>query len=226
MYVIEPMVQDDVDEVGGVERLCFTNPWPLSAYRRELRNPDQNFYIVLRDDPAADEVAGGADHDRETRLANGTFGPARTTSRRPRRFAFRDLVRRGESRPHPAIIGFAGMWTLHDEAHVTTIGVIPTYQGRGLGEVLFVAMIDEAIRRQVIWVTLEVRVSNLSAQGLYRKYGLTIQGRRPRYYSDNNEDAFIMWSGSLKDEEYLAQIEQRRRRLVHKMSFDQQMGTV
>ena len=220
------MVQDDVDEVGGVERLCFTNPWPLSAYRRELRNPDQNFYIVLRDDPAADEVAGGADHDRETRLANGTFGPARTTSRRPRRFAFRDLVRRGESRPHPAIIGFAGMWTLHDEAHVTTIGVIPTYQGRGLGVVLFVAMIDEAIRRQVIWVTLEVRVSNLSAQGLYRKYGLTIQGRRPRYYSDNNEDAFIMWSGSLKDEEYLAQIEQRRRRLVHKMSFDQQMGTV
>jgi len=118
------------------------------------------------------------------------------------------------------------MWTLHDEAHVTTIGVIPTYQGRGLGEVLFVALIDEAMRRQVAWVTLEVRVSNLNAQGLYRKYGFTIQGRRPRYYSDNNEDAFIMWSGSLKDQHYLAQIEQRRRRLVHKLSFDQQMGTV
>jgi len=222
VYVIEPMVQDDVDEVGEVERLCFTNPWPLSAYRRELRNPDQNFYIVLRDDPAADE----ADHHGEPRSFNGTSGLARSTTRRPRRFAFRDLVRRGESRPHPPIIGFAGMWTLHDEAHVTTIGVIPTYQGRGLGEVLFLALIDEAIRRRVTWVTLEVRVSNIGAQGLYRKYGLTIQGRRPRYYSDNNEDAFIMWSGSLKDEQYLAQIEQRRRRLVHKMSFDQQMGTV
>lgn len=220
------MVQDDVEEVGGVERLCFTNPWPLSAYRRELRNPQQNFYIVLRDDPSADESAGEAEHDGEPRSPNGTLRSARSISRRPRRFAFRDLVRRGESRPHPPIIGFAGMWTLHDEAHVTTIGVIPTFQGRGLGEVLFISLIDEVIRRQVMWMTLEVRVSNLSAQGLYRKYGFTIQGRRPRYYSDNNEDAFIMWSGSLKDQEYLAQIGQRRRQLVHKMSFDQQMGPV
>jgi ribosomal-protein-alanine N-acetyltransferase len=48
------MTQEDVEEVGQVERRCFSNPWPLSAYRRELRNPEQNFYIVLRDDPTAD----------------------------------------------------------------------------------------------------------------------------------------------------------------------------
>jgi ribosomal-protein-alanine N-acetyltransferase len=98
--------------------------------------------------------------------------------------------------------------------------VIPEYRRRGLGELLFLALLEEAIRRQVTWVTLEVRVSNASAQALYNKYGFTIQGRRPRYYSDNNEDAFVMWSDSLKKPEYLAEIESLRRRLVHKMSFE------
>ena len=83
-------------------------------------------------------------------------------------------------------------------------------------------MFDEAIARGAGWLTLEVRVSNAEAQTLYRKYGFTVQGTRKRYYSDNNEDAFIMWSGSLKDPEYLRQIEDRRRRLAHKMSFDQE----
>lgn len=219
MYVLEPMTQEDVDEVGQVERLCFTNPWPLSAYRRELRNPEQNYYIVLRDDPTAEHVEADEPGSR-----NGEFDliAPRTISRRPRRFTFWPIGRRQPNVEPPPIIGFAGMWNLHDEAHITTIGVIPDLRGRGLGELLFIAMVDEAIRRQVNWVTLEVRVSNLGAQALYRKYGFTVQGRRPRYYSDNNEDAFIMWSASLKDPDYLRQIEERRRRLSHKLSFDQE----
>ena len=93
-------------------------------------------------------------------------------------------------------------------------------RGRGLGELLFVALIDEALRRNIAWLTLEVRVTNETAQNLYRKYGFSIQGRRPRYYSDNNEDAYIMWSESLKDEGYRARLAQLQRRLMHKMSFD------
>jgi ribosomal-protein-alanine N-acetyltransferase len=208
------MIEDDVEEVGSVERRCFTNPWPLSAYRRELRNPDQNFYIVLRDDPNAMESANEL-HDGEVDLTRVRSGP-----RRPRRFMFWQLGSRAAKDTPPPIIGFAGMWNLYDEAHVTTIGVIPEYRRRGLGELLFLALLEEAIRRQVTWVTLEVRVSNASALALYNKYGFTIQGRRPRYYSDNNEDAFIMWSDSLKKPEYLAEIESLRRRLVHKMSFE------
>src|SRR5680860_221283 len=197
------MTEDDVEEVSQVERLCFTNPWPVSAYRRELRNPDQNYYIVLRDDPAADHFDA-----EDAGRPNGDFGLIlpRPVLRRSRRFTFWPIGRRHESATPPPIIGFAGMWNLYDEAHVTTIGVIPELRGRGLGELLFVAMIDEAIRRRVNWVTLEVRLSNLGAQALYRKYGFTVEGRRPRYYSDNNEDAFIMWSRSLKDVEYLRQI--------------------
>lgn len=219
MYVLEPMTQEDVEEVGQVERLCFTNPWPLSAYRRELKNLDQNYYVVLRDDPAADQI-----ENDDSSHSNGDLGLAmpRNAARRPRRFTFWPIGRRQEDIVAPPIIGFAGMWNLYDEAHVTTIGIVPEMRGRGLGELLFVAMIDEAIRRRVNWLTLEVRVSNLSAQGLYRKYGFTVQGRRPRYYSDNNEDAFIMWSGSLRDPEYLRQVEDCRRRLAHKLSFDQE----
>ena len=103
----------------------------------------------------------------------------------------------------PRIVGFAGMWSMFDEAHITTIGVEPEQRGQGLGELLLVALADEAIRRGAEWLTLEVRVSNEPAQGLYRKYGFSVQGVRKRYYSDNNEDAFIMWSPSLRDPVYL-----------------------
>ncbi len=169
---------------------------------------------MLRDDPEATDAVEEV-QDREVDLTR-----VRTGSRRPRRFMFWQLGRRAAKDTPPPIIGFAGMWNLYDEAHVTTIGVIPEYRRRGLGELLFLALIEEAIRRQVTWVTLEVRVSNASAQALYTKYGFTVQGRRPRYYSDNNEDAFIMWSDSLKKPEYQAQIESLRRKLVHKMSFE------
>lgn len=199
------MTQEDVEEVSGVERLCFPNPWPISAYRRELRNPNQNYYIVLRDDPDAE---AGSDVPVETRRE----------SRRQPRFALWPLGQR-EDRESPPIIGFAGMWNLLDEAHVTTIGVRPEYQGRGLGELLFLELLDEAMRRMATWVSLEVRISNLNAQALYRKYEFSIQGRRPRYYSDNNEDAFIMWSESFRDPRYRRRIEANRRRLYHKLSF-------
>ncbi len=211
---------DDVDEVGAVERLCFPNPWPLAAYRRELRNPEQNYYIVLRDDPTAEH------HEIDHGSPNGeyTLQSPRFPLRRPRRFTFWPLGRRKDEDSHPPIIGFAGMWNVLDESHVTTIGLVPQLRGRNLGELLFVALIDEAIRRRVTWVTLEVRVSNHSAQSLYRKYGFTVRGRRPRYYSDNNEDAYIMWSGSLKDASYQERLEELRRKLAHRMSFDQEPG--
>lgn len=208
MYIIEPMTLEDVEEVSSVERLCFTNPWPLAAYRRELRNPSQNHYIVLRDDPEAD------DEDPPV-----IFETQSSTSRRQGRFAFWPLGHRSGKRTPPPIIGFAGMWHVLDEAHVTTIGVRPEYQGRGLGELLFLALIDEARRRNATWLTLEVRVTNYGAQALYRKYGFTIQGTRPRYYSDNNEDAYIMWSESFRNPDYLRRIEQLRRRLNHRLSF-------
>ena len=121
------------------------------------------------------------------------------------------FLRRGEQAAKGPILGFAGMWLMLDEAHITTIGVAPEHRGKALGEMIFVNLMDEALRRRARWMTLEVRVSNTAALGLYAKYGFTQQGLRKRYYSDNGEDAYIMWSESLRDPGYRRRLEDLRR---------------
>ena len=136
MYRIESMIQDDVPEVSRVERRCFTNPWPVSAYRRELQAPQQNYYVVLREMPYAPPSTNG-DPNGHGRSGSdgGAPGPPRAMPRRT--LLPLGLGRRGEaegagrSEAAPAI-GFAGMWVLYDEAHITTIGIEPAFRGRRL----------------------------------------------------------------------------------------------
>ncbi|WP_336789407.1 ribosomal protein S18-alanine N-acetyltransferase [Paenibacillus sp. MMO-177] len=92
------------------------------------------------------------------------------------------------------IIGYGGMWVIVDEAHVTNIAVRADHRGRGLGERLLSELQRTAAFFGANKMTLEVRVSNEIAQGLYRKLGFKPSGIRPAYYSDNNEDALIMWA--------------------------------
>ncbi|MBI4277553.1 MAG: ribosomal protein S18-alanine N-acetyltransferase [Armatimonadetes bacterium] len=98
-----------------------------------------------------------------------------------------------------AVVGYAGMWLMLEEAHITTIAVDPDWRGQRIGEQLLVALFEEAMRRGARWMTLEVRRSNLVAQSLYRKYGFREVGARKGYYSDNQEDALIMWTGNLRE---------------------------
>lgn len=192
-FYIQEMRPEDVPEVSRVERLCFSNPWPQSAYRRELRNPRNNHYIVLRE--RQEHSTNGVEPEEEQRG----------------RFPLLPFRRRSlEERSGDPIIGFAGMWILFDEAHITTIGVHPDYRGLGLGEYLIVELFVEAMRRGAEMMTLEVRVSNESAQALYQKYGFTRQGLRRRYYSDNGEDAYIMWSPRMRDPEYVRHFQKLR----------------
>jgi [ribosomal protein S18]-alanine N-acetyltransferase len=95
------------------------------------------------------------------------------------------------------VIGFAGLWVMVDEAHVTTFAVDPRWRRRGVGERLLLALLDLAVSRQAREATLEVRLSNLPARKLYEKYGFRPVGIRPRYYSDNGEDALIMTTEAL-----------------------------
>ena len=209
-YRLAPMRADDVPEVGQVERRCFTNPWPLSAYRRELQHPEQNFYVVLRERPPielAPEIAPATNGAGRRPLARRSLLPI-------------GLGRRGDASDRPKgtpVVGFAGMWTAFDEAHVTTIAIDEPYRGQGLGEVLLATLFDEADRRGATWMTLEVRVSNETAQALYRKWGFAVQGTRRRYYSDNNEDAHIMWSRALSDPDYRAELATIRTQLAARL---------
>jgi len=92
------------------------------------------------------------------------------------------------------IIGYGGMWIIIDEAHVTNIAVLADYRGLGLGEKLLTELQRTAAFLGATKMTLEVRVSNQVAQSLYRKLGFEASGIRPAYYSDNLEDALIMWA--------------------------------
>lgn len=208
-FTIEPMRLEDVAEVSKVERRCFTNPWPVAAYRRELRTPDHNYYIVLRGS------------DASTMQSRERFVEELAENWRGlRSLGLLSFARRHQttpSEPQP-IAGFAGMWQLYDEAHVTTIGVDLPYRGRGLGEALLLRLLDESVRRGANMLTLEVRISNDGAIRLYEKYGFSIHGVRPRYYSDNGEDAYLMWSPSLRDEAFLALVEQHRTALIDRLA--------
>jgi ribosomal-protein-alanine N-acetyltransferase len=97
----------------------------------------------------------------------------------------------GLVKPGP-VLGYAGFWLLVDDAHICTIAVHPQWRGQGLGEMLMISLLDRGMELDALRATLEVRVSNRAAQKLYRKYGFEIVSRRKRYYSDNNEDAYIM----------------------------------
>ncbi len=95
------------------------------------------------------------------------------------------------------IIGYVGTWIILDEAHVTNVAVHSEYRRQHVGEKLLVTLIEEMKKRDVIKMTLEVRVSNVGAQKLYEKLGFVSVGIRPGYYQNNAEDAVIMWKDPL-----------------------------
>lgn len=94
--------------------------------------------------------------------------------------------------------GYGGMWVVLDEAHITNVAVDPDHRGRGIGEAIMHGLIRTAIQLKVDAMTLEVRVSNKVAQNLYKKLGFIGVGVRKGYYTDNGEDALIMWKENLR----------------------------
>lgn len=91
------------------------------------------------------------------------------------------------------IVGYCGVWLVIDEAHITNIAILPEFRGKKLGEFLFKHVVDFAKKNGATLLSLEVRVSNIVAQKLYRKFGLVPGGIRKNYYVDNQEDAVVMW---------------------------------
>ncbi len=91
------------------------------------------------------------------------------------------------------VIGYCGMWIVVDEAHITNVALLPEYRGRKLGEALMRKGMAVAVEMGAKTMTLEVRVSNFTAQSLYRKLGFQDGAIRKNYYTDNQEDALVMW---------------------------------
>lgn len=91
------------------------------------------------------------------------------------------------------IIGYADFWDIAGDAQIMNVAINKHYQGKGYSNILMNKMIEEAVKRNLDTMSLEVRVSNEKAINLYEKYNFEIQGRRKNYYQDNKEDAYIMW---------------------------------
>jgi [ribosomal protein S18]-alanine N-acetyltransferase len=114
------------------------------------------------------------------------------------------------ARAGDTVAGYGGMWLMVDEAHITTFAVHPAWRRQRIGERLLLAFLDLAIDRGAREATLEVRLSNLAARKLYEKYGFRPVGLRPRYYSDDHEDALIMTTSALDEPAMRERIERLR----------------
>ncbi|WNF36924.1 ribosomal protein S18-alanine N-acetyltransferase [Bacillaceae bacterium IKA-2] len=91
------------------------------------------------------------------------------------------------------IIGYCGIWVIIDEAQITNIAIHSLYRGLKLGKQLLSHSIEFVRMLGAQKLSLEVRVSNEVAQSLYRKMGFQDGGIRKNYYTDNQEDALVMW---------------------------------
>lgn len=187
-YVVDRMMLADIPRVTEIERLAYPSPWPPSAYKKELQENRYAHYIVVRN----------------TQLMTRAARMERVEP--PRRSFPLSLLPGKQHAPlspdTASIIGFAGLWLMVDDSHVTTIAVHPDYRGKGIGELMLSALVGISYEIGARMVTLEVRVSNAVAQNLYRKYGFKEEGIRRRYYSDNHEDALIMWTDEINGQSY------------------------
>lgn len=108
----------------------------------------------------------------------------------PRSFYY--VIRSPAESDLPPLLAYGGYWILGDEAHIVTIASHPDFRGRRLGELMLLHLIGLAREAAVESITLEVRVGNAPARGLYAKWGFEQIGLRKRYYRDNGEDALLL----------------------------------
>ncbi|RLD00061.1 MAG: ribosomal-protein-alanine N-acetyltransferase [Chloroflexi bacterium] len=165
-YTIRPMEPEDVPTVVAIEKLSYPTPWPASSYLYELNhNTRSSYYVLLK--PPTDE---GAPPERGwRRWLRGVMGLP------------------GRSR----VIGYVGFRRQSAEAHISTIAVHPEWRGKGLGELLLLAAVEQALELGMSLISLEVRASNQVAQNMYRKCGFRFKSVQRGYYRDG-EDAWLM----------------------------------
>lgn len=209
-YYARPMRREDIAQVNEIDREAFPTQWPPADYRHELQNRLAHYIVVADTDKMLGQPGTGASPQNGfawlmtilKRLSTPKHNHNSTTSTQNIEY----------------IAGFVGIWILADEAHIINIAVRETYRHQGIGELLLISAIDVAKELKARIMTLEVRVSNLVAQNLYRKYNFTQVGQRRGYYTDNREDAFIMSTEDIVSTSFQTQFQQRKQAYPRKYS--------
>lgn len=178
---IRPMQEKDIPAVQEIDRMSFSLPWPPGAYDYEISS-NKNSTSPGKQQRSGQWVA----------VINLASALDETSPRSRIEFETTDPGLRKTPTQQEKIIGMAVVWYIVDEVHIATLAVHPDYRQQGVAQKLLEIILQEAMRHGFLTVTLEVRAGNLSAQALYRKFGFQIVGTRPRYYKNNNEDAYIM----------------------------------
>lgn len=200
------MNESDIPQVSEIDREAFPTQWPYPAYayKRELNNSLATYIVAAQ--------AGST-------WQNGRGNHRGSLLRPLLRLFWRPNPRTLKADPVPeCIAGFAGVWRMLDEAHLTTIAVRNSRRRQGIGELLLISVIDMAVDFQATVVTLEVRMSNSSAQSLYRKYGFNDAGLRKGYYSEDGEDALIMTTDDIHSEKFRAIFDPLKKEHVRRMA--------
>ena len=181
---------EDITQVIEIEREAFSPLWITTPFKRELNNRYACYLVAC--DPAEEEIPISAESEDSKSLWSRVV----TSAQR--------LVpsNHGDSAPSSPIAGYVSVWYQGDEAHITEIAVREVRRGNGIGELLLIGSLREAVKYGSKVMTLEVRVSNFVAQRLYEKYGFNNVGTRKAYYSDNREDAVIMTTNPIHSEDY------------------------
>lgn len=220
-YFIEPMTERDVEHIQKIDQVSFQTPWSANTYHRELRDTVNNRYIVVRP---------GATLPHPQRESAFCTQPPNSLLRMVYERLFRPVGvggggnGTGKENGHEAalltshpVVGYGGISAMVDEGHITIIAVAPSYRGQSIGELTLNGLIDLAFDLQVTLLTLEVRRSNVVAQGLYHKYGFCVAGERRRYYTDNREDALIMSSEPIQNQAFQERLKELRWQLFTRL---------
>ena len=207
-YVVRPMSLSDIPQVIEVERESFPAMWPVTAFKRELQQNRLARYIVVVEYDPSRQPAISVEPPPEP----APHGIARLFGEIRHLLGSDDDEDKEplppvDERPE-LIVGFIGVWMMVDEAHIVTVAVRDSHRRRGIGELLVICSIEMAQSAGQELVTLECRVSNDAAIALYEKYGFQQVGLRPRYYSDNHEDAYVLTVSSAMTQRYQVKLEE------------------
>ncbi|MYA60303.1 MAG: ribosomal-protein-alanine N-acetyltransferase [Chloroflexi bacterium] len=188
----------DAFAIDFVIKEAFGVTAPRSSAAREIKRKNTTYIVVTKDS----QVGNGSDDVNNAMRMNW-------------RRRLRSLVSVSVGNLEPlsdsrSIVGLVGIWTPVDQAHIMVIASRPSERRQGVGELLVIATLCEAVKIGATNVTLEVRKSNDAALTLYRKYGFSEIGIRRRYYSDNHEDAVIMATPSFANLDYIRSLQRRR----------------
>jgi len=154
---------EDIDAMTELDATCFSAPWSRASFEAELTTNQLAWYLVAEE---LVPICENAKWETSAESDDSQVG---------------------------ILVGYAGLWAISDEGHITNVAVHPDYRRMHLGSILVDMLIEQTRKEGLKRFTLEVRVSNHAAIALYEKFGFVSAGVRKGYYEDNNEDAMIMW---------------------------------